>query len=318
MHRFVLNLLTALAITCCCVHPARAGVVHWADFPDGISAGPTFTVPLSSGASVDVRIQTGGTQGVGVAHADTLGALATGLDYAALHLLTIYNGGGSGSVLTRITFSNFQLGAGHQRGFFLVGAVSGPSSPVTLGCSVPGRVGTWTTVGGTFDYGQFNSYPIDWDAQEGEFQTSANSGIDSRCIVVDLGPLTSSDTITVTLQQALPDGIVFALGEEVGSTTSAGDRVAAGLALAPARPNPARAGVTLDFSLPAAGRARLTAFDLAGRRLATLADRDYAAGSYSVTWDLRDDAGRPVSPGLVFVRLETAEGARGARVLVAH
>ncbi len=318
MRRVLRCVHAIVAAACLSVPVALAGPVHWAHFPDNVAAGPVFKVPLSGTSSVDVQVLTGGSQGLTAVSSDSLGALATGLDYDSLHVLAIFNGGGPGSVSTTITFSNFQLGANHQRGCFLVGAVNGLSSPVTLSAAVPGRVSTWTTVGGTFDYGPLNAFAITWDAVTGTFHTTAPIGIDSRCIVLDLGPLASNGTITVSLSQALVDGIVFALGEELGATTSIEPGPAVALALAPARPNPARGGVVLDFSLAAAGRATLTAFDVSGRRLASLADQEFEAGSHSLAWDLRDDAGRPLPPGLVFVTLRTEQGTRAQRVLVAR
>ncbi len=316
MRRLLLCSFFLLAFTGVPVRGAQGGEVHWAHFPGNVTAGPVFTLPLSIGSSVDVQVSTGGTHGLTAVSNEAMGAAATGLAYDSLHVLAIFNGGGPGSVTTTITFSNFQLAPDHRRGFFLVGAVNGMSSPVTMTATVPGRVQTWTTVGETFDYGPTNSFAITWDAPTGTFQTSAPVGIDSRCIVLDVGSLASNGTITVTTQQALVDGIVFALGEELGATAAVEPGSRAELAFAPVRPNPARGSVTLDFALAAAGRARLAAFDLSGRRLATLADRDFTAGSHLLDWDLRDDAGRAVPPGLVFVRLESAHGTRTQRVLV--
>jgi hypothetical protein len=61
---------------------------------------------------------------------------------------------------------------------------------------------------------------------------------------------------------------------------------------------------------------RLEAFDLAGRRLATLADGAFAAGEHTLHWDLRDRAGAPVPAGLCFLRLETPGAAVVRRLLV--
>jgi len=79
--------------------------------------------------------------------------------------------------------------------------------------------------------------------------------------------------------------------------------VAGHLALAPACPNPARQSTRLAFALPVPGGATLTIFDLAGRRVRTLADGPRPAGPASVTWDLRGDDGRAVSAGLYLARL---------------
>jgi flagellar hook assembly protein FlgD len=61
---------------------------------------------------------------------------------------------------------------------------------------------------------------------------------------------------------------------------------------------------------------RLAVYDIAGRAVRRLVDRDAAApGAYSATWDGRDDAGRAVPGGVYFYRLETDGGTRSTRVV---
>ena len=293
---------------------------HWAAFPPGaFPVGTTTTVSLSSGSQVDVTVQTGGTQGVNGGDLDTLGAMASGLNYEHLYELGIFNGGGSASVSTSLTFSNVTVGPAHKRGLLLVGAVNGQSSPVTVTSTVAGRAATWTVVGNPFDLGPTNSFPITWNAGTGTLTTTALSGNDSQCIVLDLGDLRTDGTIAVSLQQNLNDGIVYAFGEELLGALDVPVAKAGGRAgMAPPRPNPARESVALEFSLPASGRARLAAYDLAGRRLATLAEGDFAAGAHARAWDLRDAAGARLPAGLVFVRLETPGGTLTRRLLIAR
>jgi hypothetical protein len=70
-------------------------------------------------------------------------------------------------------------------------------------------------------------------------------------------------------------------------------------------PNPLVSGSTLRFDLARATGARLEIFDLSGRRVHTLADREFTPGRYSVSWDGRGGSGAPLGPGLYFVRLTT-------------
>ncbi len=84
-----------------------------------------------------------------------------------------------------------------------------------------------------------------------------------------------------------------------------------------AAPNPTAAGTRLSFALPEAAAVHFTVHDAAGRRVATLARGRYDRGPGEVAWDGRDAAGRPVAPGVYFLRAETASGATAvARVLV--
>ncbi len=90
------------------------------------------------------------------------------------------------------------------------------------------------------------------------------------------------------------------------------------LALAAPYPDPARTEARLGFALPAAGAVRLEVLDVTGRRVRMLADGRYAAGRYALAWDLRDDTGRAVSPGLYLLRLAGEPGALARRLVVLH
>jgi endonuclease/exonuclease/phosphatase family metal-dependent hydrolase len=68
-------------------------------------------------------------------------------------------------------------------------------------------------------------------------------------------------------------------------------------------PNPLLSTSTLRFDLAQGASARLEIFDLSGRRVTVLADREFTPGRYSLRWNGRDDAGAPAGAGLYFVRL---------------
>jgi hypothetical protein len=80
-------------------------------------------------------------------------------------------------------------------------------------------------------------------------------------------------------------------------------------------PNPARERVELTFALPRDGRATVDVFDLAGRRVARLADGAFAAGVHRVHWDGREQANGRVAAGVFLVRLTTAAGSATRRVV---
>jgi len=76
-------------------------------------------------------------------------------------------------------------------------------------------------------------------------------------------------------------------------------------------PHPFRDAIRLDCVLPSGGPLRLTVYDLAGRRVATLADGWREAGAHEFTW-------RPAASqrgGVFFARLETAAGPRSLRLV---
>lgn len=82
-------------------------------------------------------------------------------------------------------------------------------------------------------------------------------------------------------------------------------------ALAACYPNPARERVTMKFTLPAAGEARLRVYDLSGRLVAEPAAGEMAAGEHEVVWTVGD-----VAPGVYIYRLETADNIAARRLVV--
>ncbi len=82
--------------------------------------------------------------------------------------------------------------------------------------------------------------------------------------------------------------------------------------LHPAYPNPFNPGTTISFDLPEAQQVTVSIYDLTGREVATLTNREYSAGSHSVKWD----AGEYVS-GIYFYQLNAGSFmAAGKLVLV--
>jgi hypothetical protein len=91
---------------------------------------------------------------------------------------------------------------------------------------------------------------------------------------------------------------------------------AAALELAVPSPSPVRDHGTFRFALPQAGRVRLAIVDLQGRHVRTLADGDFAADRFVRGWDLRDDAGARVAPGVYLAMLATSGGRAVQRFVV--
>jgi hypothetical protein len=100
-----------------------------------------------------------------------------------------------------------------------------------------------------------------------------------------------------------------------GSVTDVGDVQGAQLALAVA-PNPARGSCTFRLNLPQAGLARVRVVDAAGRLVRRMPEAWRPAGSYSLTWDARDDSGSPVRSGVYFAQVHAAGESRNTRVTI--
>ena len=70
-------------------------------------------------------------------------------------------------------------------------------------------------------------------------------------------------------------------------------------------PNPTTDGGTLRFRIPQSQRVELSLFDLAGRRVARIADGVMDAGDHAVRWSRTDDRGHRVAAGIYRAQLKT-------------
>ncbi len=61
----------------------------------------------------------------------------------------------------------------------------------------------------------------------------------------------------------------------------------------------------------------LAVYDVAGRRVRTLADTSYPAGASEITWDLTADNGHAVAPGVYVYRFTTAGETLSRRMVAA-
>ncbi len=71
---------------------------------------------------------------------------------------------------------------------------------------------------------------------------------------------------------------------------------------------------TVHLGIAKPGRVQVNVYDVAGRKLRTLADRMFPAGEHKLVWDGADDTGRKVPRGVYFVRSSTQQGA--GRIIV--
>jgi beta-glucanase (GH16 family) len=91
-----------------------------------------------------------------------------------------------------------------------------------------------------------------------------------------------------------------------GDATGIGreDIAAVGWALRPNTPNPFNPATTITFDIPdGGGNVTIDVFDIAGRFVTRLAEKDYPPGVASVTWDGRDQRGARVATGVYFCRM---------------
>ncbi len=68
-------------------------------------------------------------------------------------------------------------------------------------------------------------------------------------------------------------------------------------------PNPFNPSTTIEYSLPTRSAVRLVIYNILGQEITTLVNAEQAAGTYRVTWNGRDNAGRHSASGIYLYRL---------------
>ena len=81
-------------------------------------------------------------------------------------------------------------------------------------------------------------------------------------------------------------------------------------------PNPFQRGTTLVLGLTQGARVNVSIYDVIGRHVRTLLDRDLAAGSQYVGWDGKDELGRSAGRGLYFYRVAAQGHVQVRKLLV--
>lgn len=104
----------------------------------------------------------------------------------------------------------------------------------------------------------------------------------------------------------------------VDDTTSSAPPAAGLAAMIGARPNPFNPRTDLVFELATSRHAQVTVHDLAGRRLATVAERWFEAGENRVAWSGQDARGRALPSGVYLARLTTAGEVSTAKITLAR
>jgi hypothetical protein len=103
-------------------------------------------------------------------------------------------------------------------------------------------------------------------------------------------------------------------GVQGATSAPTADGAAAGISLA-AHPNPFDGATMLRFVLDQPAGVELTAHDVTGRRLRTIAHARYAAGHHELEWDGAGGAGRALPAGVYFLRLRAGERSVAERVV---
>jgi len=151
------------------------------------------------------------------------------------------------------------------------------------------------------------------------------------------GPTAGTDGLVLTQRPLpnLPNGAMFAVHNdstvhvydwadiaagmglcvnECSTSDAASDPVPRRTTLLTGQPNPFNPATSIRFALDRPGRTVLRIYDLQGRLVRHLLDRQLPAGEHQVPWRGTDDAGRSLAAGVYFVQLESGEARSRAKV----
>ncbi len=86
----------------------------------------------------------------------------------------------------------------------------------------------------------------------------------------------------------------------------------------PNYPNPFRGKTTIKFAVPFTEnkiRVRIVVYDVCGREVSVITDKDYAPGVYILRWSGEDKRGRSLPPGIYFCRMEAGKFNRVRKIV---
>jgi flagellar hook assembly protein FlgD len=79
-------------------------------------------------------------------------------------------------------------------------------------------------------------------------------------------------------------------------------------------PNPTRASVNIEYALRQTGSAGVSIYDLTGSLVKRWTRSNAGTGDHVIIWNGTDASEHRVSPGIYFVRIETAEGSMSKKL----
>ena len=111
------------------------------------------------------------------------------------------------------------------------------------------------------------------------------------------------------------NAVAFMLGKEVGVAQNPAP-VPTSFELEQNYPNPFNPSTNIQFSLSATSNVKLSVYNMLGQEVATLTNQIYQAGTFSVTWDGRDNDGQTAESGVYIYKLESENQSLAKKMLL--
>jgi hypothetical protein len=129
-------------------------------------------------------------------------------------------------------------------------------------------------------------------------------GIGESDLVLDSLVLSGPNYYGDIASKAIKGKVYVQESSDVENTTDEAD-VIAGYSLWQNYPNPFNPETDISFSLPEKTEASLVIYNILGEKIKTLVTGYMRAGTHTVHWNGRDEAGMPIASGIYFYRLKT-------------
>jgi photosystem II stability/assembly factor-like uncharacterized protein len=181
---------------------------------------------------------------------------------------------------------------------------------------VPTLITSFTGASGTFSVGL--SWTVRNDVDLAEFRIERRDDGSSRRFdnVAAAARSYRDDTV---IPGSKYEYVLVAIDSDGTETYSPPIRVVtdeAELALLPNVPNPFNPSTRIRYVLPTRANVRVTIYDVAGRPVATLVDREQAPGQYDVEWNGTDAGGSRVASGIYLARIEAGKRALSRKMVL--
>ncbi len=120
-----------------------------------------------------------------------------------------------------------------------------------------------------------------------------------------LGPIDMSQKVTLDVRAVTTTGL-----------EQNRDKIPERFGLLQNYPNPFNPGTTIAYELTSPGHVVLRIFDVQGREVRMLVNKKHTAGSYSLSWDGRDDSAKNVACGVYILHMRVENSVQTAKLVL--